>query len=166
MFGFLFSGKVCCSMAAEIGALKVEDEIDACATMGIDPMRYVVGTRILAVVLFVPIVTFACLIGVTLGSWFEAVLVLDGVSSQKFFTIHWGVQTFGDQIHTLVAILCIAVATSVTACFYGLRANAGPASVGEVVARSLIVNLILDTAIAAFVPVFFYGTNIALPIGG
>jgi phospholipid/cholesterol/gamma-HCH transport system permease protein len=166
MFGFLFTGRVCCSMAAELGAMKVEDEVDACATMGVDPMRYLVGTRILAVILYVPIVTVACLVGVSLGTWFDSVILLDGVTSQKFFTIHWGVQTFGDQLHAFVAIFCIAVSTSIVACFYGLRADAGPASVGDVVARSLVVNLIVDTAIGAFVPVFFYGINVAVPIGG
>lgn len=166
MFGFLFTGRVCCSMAAELGAMKVEDEIDACSTMGVDPMKYVVGTRILAVILFVPIVTCACLAGVTLGGWFDSVVLLEGVTSQKFATIHWGVQTFADQIHVFVAVMCIAVSTSIVACFYGLRASGGAASVGDVVARSLVVNLIIDTAIGAFVPVFFYGTNIAVPIGG
>ena len=55
MFGYVFTAKICCGIAAELGAMKINEEIDAFESTGVDPMRYVVGTRILAVMLFVPV---------------------------------------------------------------------------------------------------------------
>jgi phospholipid/cholesterol/gamma-HCH transport system permease protein len=166
LFGYTFTAKVCTGMAAEIGAMKINEEIDAYDSTGIDPLRYVVGTRIMAVIVFVPVGVAISLIGVVLGSWFEAVVVLHGVSAHLFFDVAWSVQTTTDQIYAVITIGTIAVVTALVACFYGLRAGGGPAGVGAVSARSLVVNLVLVHIIAATFAVAFYGTNIHMPIGG
>ena len=56
MFGYVFAAKVGCGLVAEIGSMRISDEIDALESVGIDPMRYVIGTRLLAVLIFVPLV--------------------------------------------------------------------------------------------------------------
>src|ERR1700740_1398995 len=63
MFGYVFTASVCCAMAAELGAMKINQEIDAYDSTGIDPLHYVIGTRILAVLLFIPVGTALSLIG-------------------------------------------------------------------------------------------------------
>src|ERR1700730_3810236 len=63
MFGYVFTSKVCCGFVAELGAMRINEEIDAYESNGVDPMRYVVGTRILAVLIFVTIGTVVALLG-------------------------------------------------------------------------------------------------------
>ena len=55
MFGYVFSAKVGCGLVAEIGAMRINDEIDAFEVEGVNPMSYVVGTRLIGALIFVPI---------------------------------------------------------------------------------------------------------------
>ncbi|EHN11037.1 putative ABC transporter integral membrane protein [Patulibacter medicamentivorans] len=166
MFGYVFTAKVCCGMVAELGAMKIQQEIDALDSTGVDPMRYVVGTRLLAVLLYIPIGGTVALLGATAGSYFVGVVVLQGVGSEAFLQINWAVQPLQVQVNSLITQGAIAMVTSVVACFYGLRTKGGPAAVGDSVARSLIANLVLVHLIAGFLVVFFYGTELLMPIGG
>jgi phospholipid/cholesterol/gamma-HCH transport system permease protein len=164
MFGYVFAAKVCCGLAAEIGSMKIQQELDALDTEGVDPLKYVIGTRILAVIIFIPLGAAVSLIGQTIGSYIAGVVVLKGLSPQGFLDVHWGVQTPIDQFYTFLTIGVIAIVTSLVACFYGRRVTGGPAAVGQAVARSLMVNLVLVHLIAVTMSVFFYSTNIRLPI--
>lgn len=166
MFGWVFTANVCCAIAAQLGAMKVSEEIDAYESTGVDSHAYVVGTRLLAVLLFLPIGVVAAAVGQTFGSFFAAVVVLQGLSPSGFLDVHWSVQSIFDQTYALVGCAAIAIPTMIVACFYGLRSSGGPAGVGSFVARSLVVNLVLVHVIAAAVFVLAYGTNIRLPIGG
>jgi phospholipid/cholesterol/gamma-HCH transport system permease protein len=166
MFGYVFAAKVCCGITAELGSMKINQEIKAYESTGVDPMRYVVGTRMIAVLIFIPIGGILALLGSTAGSYLAAVVVLRGLSSQGFLDVHWAVQTINDQLFTLIEIGFIGVFCALVACFYGLRTQGGPDAVGASAARSLIVNLVLVHLIGAFFAVLFYGTNIRLPIGG
>jgi phospholipid/cholesterol/gamma-HCH transport system permease protein len=165
MFGYVFAAKVCCGFAAELGAMKINEEIKAYESTGVDPMRYVVGTRLLAAAIWVPIGGILALLGSTLGSYTAAVVLLHGLSAPAFLDVHWSVQTISDQLYTLIGIAFIALFTAIAACFYGLRTEGGPSAVGSTVARSLVVNLVLVHLIGVFFAVYFYGTDIRLPIG-
>jgi phospholipid/cholesterol/gamma-HCH transport system permease protein len=166
MFGYVFTAKVCCGMVAELGAMKINEEIDAYESTGVDPMRYVVGTRIMAVLLFLPIGSAVALFAQTAGNYLDGVIILHGISGQGFLQLHWATQGISDQVNVFITQGAIALLTTLAACFYGLRTAGGPAAVGASVARSLIVNLVLVHMIAAFFTVMFYGTDLNMPLGG
>jgi phospholipid/cholesterol/gamma-HCH transport system permease protein len=166
MFGYVFTAKVCCGMVAELGAMKINEEIDAYESTGVDPLRYVVGTRILAVLVFLPIGSAVALLAETAGNYLVGVIILHGISGQGFLQLHWGTQGLSDQVNVFITQGAIALMTVLVACFYGLRTSGGPSAVGASVSRSLVVNLVLVHLIAAFFTVWFYGTNLQMPIGG
>ena len=166
MFAYVFTARVCCGMAAELGAMKIQQEIDALESTGVDPMQYLVGTRILGVLLFVPVGAVVALIGILIGIYLNTVTVLHGISPHVLLDVNWSVQTISDQLICMLTIGVVSVVTAIVACFYGLRTTGGPAAVGTSVARSLYMNLVLLHVIAVFFAVFFYGTNLRLPIGG
>ncbi|MEA2171673.1 MAG: phospholipid/cholesterol/gamma-HCH transport system permease protein [Solirubrobacteraceae bacterium] len=164
MFGYVFAAKICCGITAELGAMKIQQEVDALESTGVDPRRYLVGTRLMAVIMFVPIVTVVCLIGSTIGAYLIVVPFSHGLTSNQFFTLHWAAQTTRDLIFPTVTIGTIAIVTTIVACYYGLRTKGGPAEVGDSVARSLVVNLVLLHLIASGFAVLVYSTNQNLPI--
>jgi phospholipid/cholesterol/gamma-HCH transport system permease protein len=166
MFGYVFTAKVCCGMVAELGAMKINEEIDAYESTGVDPLRYVVGTRIVAVLIFLPIGSAVALLAQTAGNYLDGVIILNGISGQGFLSLHWATQGISEQVNVFITQAAIALTTTLAACFYGLRTVGGPADVGGSVARSLIVNLVLVHMIAAFFTVLFYGTDLKMPIGG
>ncbi len=166
MFGYVFTAKICCGIAAELGAMKIQQEVDALESTGVDPRRYLVGTRLIGVLLFAPIGAAVSLIANILGAYLIVVVLLKGISSDTLMSLHWNVQSFGDSVFVIVTATTIAVSTAIVACFYGLRTSGGPANVGTTVARSLVVNLVILHFVAAFFAVLAFGFDNNLPIGG
>jgi phospholipid/cholesterol/gamma-HCH transport system permease protein len=166
MFAYVFAARVCCGMAAELGAMKIQQEIDALESTGVDPMRYLVGTRLMGALIFVPVGAMVALIGILVGVYLNTVTVLHGIAPHVLLDVNWSVQTISDQLIAVLTMGVISVATAIVACFYGLRTSGGPAAVGTSVARSLYMNLVLLHLIAVFFAVFFYGGGLRLPIGG
>jgi phospholipid/cholesterol/gamma-HCH transport system permease protein len=166
MFGYVFAAKVGCGMVAEIGAARINEEIDALESEAVDPMRYIVGTRLVGALLFIPIAVGVALLAVTVGSYVDGVLVLQALPSETFLANHWAAQTLSDQLIALLSLGTMGIAIVIVACFFGYRASGGPAEVGRAVARSIVVNLVLVHVIASFYLGLFYGQDLKLPIGG
>lgn len=166
MFGYVFTAKICCGMAAELGAMRIQQEVDAYETSAVDHRRYLVGTRLWGVLIFIPIAVIVSIIGELVGTYFDAVVLLGGLPGNVLLDVHWSVQTPFDYAFSLITIGAIAISTAIIACFYGLRTKGGPDAVGASVARSMYVNIVLLHIIAALFAVIFYGTELRLPIGG
>ncbi|MCU1676947.1 MAG: hypothetical protein JWM93_1705 [Frankiales bacterium] len=166
MFGYVFCAKICCGMTAEIGAMKIQQEIDALESTGVDTMRYIVGTRMAAVLIFVPVAAALALIGQIVGVYLVTVTVVHGIAPATLLNVNWAVQTINDQIYSLFTMGLIAVVTASVAMFVGLRASGGPANVGAAVAKGILANLVILHVISAFCAIMFYGGSSKLPIGG
>lgn len=166
MFGYVFSAKVGCGLVAEIGAMRINDEIDAYEVEGVNPMSYVVGTRVVGALLFIPIAVTVALLGGDLGSLFQAVPVLHATSPGGFLHYHYTAQNLTDNLQAYLNCGSMALFVVITSCFYGFRASGGPAGVGKACARSLYVNIIMVHVIATFWVFLFFGLNPSLSIGG
>jgi phospholipid/cholesterol/gamma-HCH transport system permease protein len=166
MFGYVFAAKVGGGLAAEIGAMRISEEIDALEAEGVNPMSYLVGTRLLGAVLFAPIAAIVALLAGTLGSYVQAIGVLHGLTPGSFLHYHWGVQNLADQFLCMLNLTVQAVTIVLVSCFYGYRASGGPTGVGSAVARSLLVNIVMVHVITAMYILVFYGQDPHLPIGG
>jgi phospholipid/cholesterol/gamma-HCH transport system permease protein len=146
--------------------MKVQQEVDALETTGVEPLQYLVGTRVLGFLIFVPIACAVALLGQWIGDYLDAVIILHGVPAATLERLQWSVQGLEDQLYALVSMLAIALPCSLVACFYGLRAKGGPASVGSVAARAVMINLIIVHVVSGLAGVAYYGSNLRLPIGG
>jgi len=166
VFGYAFAAKVGCGFTGEIGAMRVNEELDAYESEGVTTQRYIVATRVLASMLFVPIITALALLGFTLASYVQAVLIIHAVPGDVFFRYAWSNQTISDQLFAMAVMECMAICISVVACYYGTWVRGGPAVVGQAVAKSLVVNLIMIHVILGFGDLIVYGTDLGLPIGG
>lgn len=167
MFAYVFASKVASGIVAEIGVAKINEEIDGYEVEAIDPYKYVIGTRIAAGLLFIPIaamVSFALLI---FGGYVNSVWVLDGLTTQQYYSATWAVIGLTDVIYMTITIMVTGTAMLLVACFYGYRTRGGPAAVGDSVARSLIVNLTLAHVLPAILIMNFYNIeNPDLNLGG
>jgi phospholipid/cholesterol/gamma-HCH transport system permease protein len=166
MFGYVFSAKVGCGLVAEIGAMRINEEIDAFEVEGVSPMSYVVGTRLIGALIFVPIAVTFGLLGGDIGSLFQAVPVLHATSPGGFLHYHWAAQNFTDNLQAYLNMGSMALFIVLVSCFYGYRARGGPAGVGAACARSLLVNIVMVHVIATFWVFVFFGVDPHLPIGG
>ena len=166
MFGYIFAAKVGCSITAEIGAMRINEEIDGYEAEAIDPLRFVVATRLVAGLLFLPIAGAVGLLGIGVAQYLQAVVVLDGVSSSGFIDLYWNIQTVFDELLALVNMGTTVIVVVIVGAYFGYTVKGGPANVGTAVARSLVVNLVFVHFIALGYLTVFYGPDPRLPIGG
>lgn len=167
MFGYVFASKVCCGLTAEIGSAKISEEIDAYETEGVDPFKFIIGTRLGAAIIFIPIAALISIAALSFASWFQAVVVLGGLSTEQFYAVHWSSIALSDLVYMFVTLATTGFAMVLVACFYGYRTSGGPQVVGESVARSLAINIMLAHVIPAFWTMTFYNVqNANLSIGG
>lgn len=145
--GIIIAGRVGASIAAELGTMKVTEQIDALETMAISPVRYLAMPRFLASIIMMPlIVVFANFIAVT-GAYFVSNFFMD-VSSAVFFGSVKRYFMISDFTYGLIKTIFFGGATSLLGCHIGLRTEGGAEGVGLSTIRSFVLSsaaiLILD----------------------
>jgi phospholipid/cholesterol/gamma-HCH transport system permease protein len=165
MFAYVFAAKVGCGLVAEIGSMRISEEIDALESVGVDPMRYVVATRLLAVWMTVPLMYAVAMVFGTIGSWLVVVVQLHGVSLGQWITLHFSSQSLADNYLSIVKVTVTATFIALVGMYYGYRASGGPVGVGAATARSMIVNLVMIHVVGAALTTIFWA-HARVPIGG
>jgi phospholipid/cholesterol/gamma-HCH transport system permease protein len=145
--GIVIAGRVGASIAAEIGTMKVTEQIDALETMAINPVRYLAMPRFLASILMMPIlVIFANFIAV-MGAYIVSNYFL-GVSFAVFFQSVKRFFAFSDLIAGLIKTIFFGGVTALLGCHIGFRTESGAEGVGLSTIRSFVLSaaliLILD----------------------
>jgi phospholipid/cholesterol/gamma-HCH transport system permease protein len=166
IFGYAFAAKIGCGLASEIGAMRINEELDALESQAVSPLRYAVATKVCGALLFTPIAAGFALLFCMAGAQFTALNVLHALPKASFDQYAWGLQGVPDELFALVTMMVCAVAIILVGAYYGFRASGGPPGVGSAVARSLLVNLVLIHVITGVCEFAVYGTNPHLPIGG
>jgi len=166
IFGYAFAAKVGCGLTSEIGAMRINEELDALESEGVNPLRFIVGTRLVAALIFVPIACAVCMITFLVGAWFNAIPVLSALPEEAFFRTNWAMQSVPTIMFGLVLMVIVGVVIVIVSAYYGYTASGGPAGVGRAVARTLLVNLVLIHIITGVAVLGVYGTDLSLPIGG
>jgi phospholipid/cholesterol/gamma-HCH transport system permease protein len=143
----VLAGRVGASMAAELGTMKVTEQIDALETLAINPIRYLVAPRFLACILMLPVLTiFANFIAI-MGA-FGVAYVFQDVSFQMFFTSTKRVFETKDVTGGLIKSVFFGASTSLLGCHVGLQTEGGAQGVGNSTIRAFVLaaamTLILD----------------------
>ena len=129
--GMALAGRVGASIAAELGTMKVTEQVDALETLAYDRNSYLVVPRVLAATLMFPVVTaFAMAVGVTSG-WITSVNLLD-LSTPEFFKGLKQFYQFKDIWFGLVKSASFGAAVALMGCLRGLDAKSGAEGVGRV----------------------------------
>lgn len=159
MMSILIAGRIGSAMAAEIGSMRVYQEIDALRTMNIDPVRYLVLPRMVAITLGLPIlVVFSMLVGWS-GGALVAVSHHDiGITAAEYFNgLRDAVEGF-DVAKGLIKGTVFAVMVGLVSCHEGLRTAGGPRGIGrsvtKAVVNSIVLILILDYFLTRFLLLF------------
>lgn len=167
MFAYIFAAKVGCGLVAEIGSMRISDEIAALQSVGIAPMRYVVATRLVAVWLCVPLIYSLAMVTGIVGGYLVSVVQLGDLSSGQFFDGYFASQTLADNLVSFLKVFVTATTIAVVGMCYGYRASGGPVGVGNAVAASMMINLVLIHVIGGAASALFYppGSS-SYPYGG
>ena len=151
LVGLMLAGRVGCSITAEIGTMKVTEQIDALDTMGTDPVRYLVLPRVLASFFMTPVLTvFAMLIGISAGLFMTVVVMGAEWHFQMSHISDWMIPY--DYVQGLSKGLVFGVSISLICCRNGLQTSGGAEGVGKATTEAnvssciaiLILNLVMS----------------------
>ena len=166
VFGYMMAAKVGTGIVAELGSMRISDEIDALEVMGISGMRFLCATRLLAAMLVLPFVYLASIAAGFFASYLAVVDQIGYVSSGGFFLIFWEFQNPTDVLFSLIKAMAMAFVIVIVGCYYGYNASGGPVGVGTATAKSMVVNLVSVHLIGMLGTQLFWGANPRAPIGG
>jgi phospholipid/cholesterol/gamma-HCH transport system permease protein len=144
MMGILIAGRIGSAMAAEIGSMRVYQEIDALRTMNISPIHYLVLPRLVAIAAALPLlVTFGILVGWLGGSVVCAANDRIAVSFEAFFSSLRDAVDLKDVANGVFKSFVFALTIGVVSCHQGLITRGGPRGIGRSVTKAVVNSIVL-----------------------
>ena len=157
--GLMISGRVGSNNTAELGTLKVTDQIDGLRALAIDPAGYLVAPRVIAIVTTTVVGTAVAMIVALLGAAIAGQILL-GVHPVTFFNgLTGGLLGIGDVLHGLIKSFAFGLAIAACSTSYGLNASGGPPGVGRAVNASVVVTAALIFGMDALVSLATRGVH-------
>jgi phospholipid/cholesterol/gamma-HCH transport system permease protein len=164
-FGYILSAKVGTGIVAEIGAMRISDEVDALEVMGVPPVTFLCATRLLAAWIVLPFIYVVGIVVMYAASYFAVVEQVGDVSSGGYTLIFWMFQDPTDVVFSLIKGMAMATVIVLVGCYYGYTASGGPVGVGTATAKSMVFNIVAVHILGMLGTVVFWGANPRLPIG-
>jgi phospholipid/cholesterol/gamma-HCH transport system permease protein len=165
-WGYMLSAKVGTGLVAELGAMRITDEIDALEVMGISSMTFLCATRLLAAFMVFPFMYLAAIGAGFTASYIAVVEQIGEVSSGGYFLVFWMFQNPPDLLYSLIKAMSMAAVIMIVGTYYGYTASGGPVGVGTATAKSMVVNTVMVHIIGMLGTQVFWGQDPRAPIGG
>ncbi len=149
------AGRVGASIAAEIGSMKVTEQLDALETLATNPVKYLVAPRFIALFTMLPLLTVcADVVGIA-GGYLVSVYKL-GLSHSLYVKMAFDPLVLKDIFTGLFKTLIFASIICIISCFEGMRVEGGAEGVGAATTRAVVNSFVLIIAADAFFTVLFY----------
>jgi phospholipid/cholesterol/gamma-HCH transport system permease protein len=150
----ILAGRSGSAFAAELGTMKVSEELDALTTMGLEPVRFLVVPRVIAAVAMTPLLSvFAGLLGLIGGA---VVMLSLGFPLVTYIIQIKSAVTVGDLIGGLGKSFVFGIVVAAIGCQRGLQTKSGAGAVGESTTRAVVSGLVLITVVDGIFAVIFY----------
>ena len=154
--GVMVAGRVGGALTAELGTMRVTEQISALTVMGADPIRHLVVPRFLACLLLTPLLTFFCDLCGSLAGWFIAVQLKGIPSTPYWYYIEEAIERWDVMVGFIKSIV-FGGAIGVIACYKGFHCRPGAEGVGRACTESFVVSFIVILITDFFVGYFLSG---------
>ncbi|NYG57799.1 phospholipid/cholesterol/gamma-HCH transport system permease protein [Nocardioides daedukensis] len=158
-------GQVGCRFTAQIGSMRISEEIDALEVMAVEPMRYLVTTRVLACMFAILPLYLIGLLGAYAASEASVVLIFNqsrGTYEHYFYSFI----DARDVFLSIVKILIFALMVSLIHCWFGFRASSGPQGVGEATGRAIRASIVSVVVMDMILTLVFWGNDPGFRVAG
>ena len=161
MASILIAGRMGSAMTAEIASMSVYDEIDALKTMNINPIRFLVMPRFIAMILALPVlVLFMDVVGWFGGAIVAAVNPEIGLSFGVYFRNLADIVSIKAVFNGLIKAFIFGLIISIVSCYVGLRTKGGPREIGRSVTNAVVLSFILVLVSDYFITRILQSMNI------
>ena len=151
----LLAGRTGSAFAAEIGTMKVTEEVNALQTLGLDPVRFLVVPRVLAAMAVTPVLCVFCNVMGLLGGYL--VMTNFGFNFAEYASAARSAVEYKDLVSGVGKTVVFALIIGGVGCLRGLRTGAGPGAVGDTTTRAVVAGIVLVIlADGIFGFVFYY----------
>lgn len=152
----IVAGRCGAAVTAELGTMKVTEQIDALETLATNPVKYLVVPRFLAFTFMLPLLTlYANIIGI-MGGYLICVYRL-GISSSMYLNMTFDSLQIKDLVTGLIKTLVFGIIISMVGCLEGMRTEGGAEGVGKATTVSVVLSFILIIAAdCVFTAVFYF----------
>ena len=155
--GLMVAGRVSSAMAAELGTMRVTEQIDALATLRTDPFRYLIVPRVLAAVIVMPfLVLVSNALGV-MGGWLIATQRL-GFNSANYLTTTAKYLEADDVVSSMVKAAVFGFIIALMGCYHGFHSSGGAAGVGRATTNAVVSAFILILLSNLIITVIVFGS--------
>jgi phospholipid/cholesterol/gamma-HCH transport system permease protein len=156
--GLVVSGRVGAGIGAELGSMKVTEQIDAIEASGVNVYKLLAFTRILACILMLPLLTLAADLSGIVTGWLADTLA-EPISFHKFLHAGFAGASFSDFLAPTLRTTAFGLIIGVIACFQGMRSQGGTEGVGRSATSSVVISslfvMLADVVLMKFILVFF-----------
>jgi phospholipid/cholesterol/gamma-HCH transport system permease protein len=163
--GIALAATVGCGFTAQLGAMRISEEVDALETMAIPSMPFLVATRVVGgLVAIVPLYVVGLL-----SSYFASRLIVTQFYGQSSGTYDHYFNQFlppGDVLWSFGKVLVFAVVVILIHCYHGYNASGGPAGVGVAVGRAVRTSIVAINVIDLFLSMAIWGTTTTVRLAG
>lgn len=159
------ASQVGCRFTAQLGSMRIHEEIDALSVMAVHPLRYLVTTRVVAAMTAIVPLYLIGLIGSWMASEAAVVLLFDqspGTYEHYFDTFISG----RDVFLSFVKIMVFALLVSLIHCWYGFNAAGGPQGVGEATGQAIRASIVVVVLVDMLLTLVFWGSDPGFRISG
>jgi phospholipid/cholesterol/gamma-HCH transport system permease protein len=163
-FGFAIGAKVGCGLVAELGTMRINEEIDALETMGVPSVPFLVTTRMVAALLVLPLMYVLALGTSFFASWVVQRFQIGLVSNGVYFSYFWRFTNLTDFGYSLIKAVVFAFLVICVGVYYGYHVTGGAVGIGRAVAKTMAISLVMIVVVNAILTQIFWGTNPNLPI--
>jgi len=150
----MLAGRVGSAMAAEIGTMRVTEQIDALRMLGADPIHYLVVPRFLACFLLIPLLTVVADIAGLCGGWFFSTQIL-GVHSYHYWTHSVNYVSVYDIFNGIFKSVFFGAAIAIIGCHRGFHCDAGAEGVGRAATEAFVWSFVTILVLDLFVGLFY-----------
>jgi phospholipid/cholesterol/gamma-HCH transport system permease protein len=155
MTAYILAGLIGSTIAAELGTMKVSEEIDALSVMSINPINYLVLPRVIALAIICPLLTiYTNIIGIVGGALIGNLAL--NVNFPLYFNNALDALTLKDIYSGLLKALIFGVTIAIVGCVQGLNAENGPAGVGKATMKSVVISFVTILILDFLLTWFFY----------
>lgn len=150
----LLAGRTASSFAAEIGTMKINQEVDALKTMGLEPIRFLIVPRILATMLVTPILEIFFIIFGLFGCW--VVMSYLGYTTDVFFEQLRQAITPLDYLGGLIKVFVFGLVIASVGCLHGIKTSFGAQAVGHSTTQAVVSSLIMLVVVDGIFAMIYY----------
>jgi phospholipid/cholesterol/gamma-HCH transport system permease protein len=163
--GVTLAAQVGAGFTAELGAMRVNEEIDALETMAVRPVPYLVSTRILAAVIAITPLYLISLFASYLATRLIVVqlLGLSGGTYTHYFSLFLPAT---DVFYSMIKAVVFAITVALIHCYYGYNASGGPVGVGVAVGRAIRASIVAVNVLNLIMSSFMWGVQDTVRIAG